>query len=494
MDINYSDYVKILPDGTLKHASPVLDTGTATYDHPSVRLLNRLGYFRYVQAEEPTEDLDGKKVIDHGLQVVTDGDEKVVKHVWKVLDIVDLGKPDDADGYEFIRDYWEETDTQYIHRYVIVELIDNPPELEDGQVIVSDRWILDEASLKKTRVYEVRVKVDEAPELEEGQQVVAEWWHDTGIEYIHQYIVRFVVDNPPELEEGQEIFEEWWDDDGVTRTHRYDLRKVIDTPPVLEDGQQIIEDWWEDDGETRTHQYAVRKVIDNPPELEDGQQILEDWWDDDGTTRTHVYIVRRVVDNPPELAENQFVKEDWWDDDGSTKIHIYDVWTNIDERPVVNEENQRLMDLGWSENEEAKTNVHNYKVIDILDNPPEEAAEFGYHWEKTSEEEVDDHTIRYVYSQVEDPPPPSLTISNMYFELEMARRGLLERLDEIIDSIQVPLDADGHTIAARRLYDRAVEFKTDNAYFSQFFKDGCQALGLTSADGWEILYESQPKD
>lgn len=440
MDIIYSNYVKILSDGSLKAAEEILKTGSATYDHPSVRLLNKLGYFRFVETEDPGTP-EGKKVVDMGFRVVTEGDDKVVKHVWNVLTIVDCDAPAIMEDEEIVRDYWLETEDEFVHKYVVVKVVDEEPELADDQVVVSSEWILDEAAGTKTKVYSVRTKVDSTPVLEEGQTIVSDWWEDDGMFYTHLYCVRIVVDDPPVLEDGQKVVEEWWDDDGITRTHRYEVRKVVDEEPVLEDGQEIVNDWWEDDGTTKTHRYEVRKV----------------------------------VDNPPELSDDQFIKEEWWDDDGTTRTHFYDVWTVIDSVPTYDAETQRLFDLGWEDDDDSNVRTHKYTVKDIVDEVPSEDPGEGFVWTKDGDVE-DETTIRVTYVKK---AVPVVRYSKMYLEIGLAKLGKLDAFDALLDAEESVIDIGGGvTMSARRLYETANDLCDGNPLFKQLFDRACALLGI----------------
>lgn len=203
--------------------------------------------------------------------------------------------------------------------------------------------------------------------------------------------------------------------------------------------------------------YKVCTRVDNPPpEVDKDHEILRDYWVIDGDNYVHKYVVVELVDNPPE----------------------YDP------------EHQRLEDLGWHINEEETQKIHDYRVITIIDNGPEGELPPNHHWE-THEERISETEIKIVYVAV---PNQVLVISKMYLEIEIAKRGLLEKFDQFIDQLQLPVDDQGHTIPARRLYAQANVLKDDNPYFSAVFTQACAALGITEEEGREILKAAEARD
>lgn len=330
---------RVVDNGAGVEPAPSVITENNLYiENPSIAVLNKFGYFpKELNESVRPEDQEGYVVIDDGYKLVEEDGVKYIKRCYRKLEIVDTDAPDLADNQELYKDEWVDTDTQRIHRYTVVELVDEPPTLEEGQQIISSDWEYDLENLKKIRRYEVR----------------------------------FIVDQPPELPEGETFVDDYWDDDGVTRTHIYPRSmKVIDNKPVLEEGQQIVDSYFEDDDETntRTYHYEVRKIVDH---------------------------------EPPELAENQFINSEFWSDDGVTREHIYDVWTRIDQKPEYDEATQRLIDDGeWEENPETKTITHKYVVKNIVDNKPEDDPDGNFYYVEDGEEETDTEIIKK-YKKVE---------------------------------------------------------------------------------------------
>ncbi len=80
----------------------------------------------------------------------------------------------------------------------------------------------------------------------------------------------------------------------------------------------------------------------------------------------------------------------------------------------------------------------------------------------------------------------------MYLELAIFNAGLLEQVDDFIDSQSIA-NEQGQTMPLRRLYDTALTFSEDNKYFSQF-KDAIQKqLGLSDEQVEAILAASVVK-
>ena len=74
----------------------------------------------------------------------------------------------------------------------------------------------------------------------------------------------------------------------------------------------------------------------------------------------------------------------------------------------------------------------------------------------------------------------------MYLELDLFKAGLLEAVDNFIDS-QTITNEQGQTLPLRRLYDTALTFSEDNEYFDKFKSELQTILGLTDEQVEEIL-------
>jgi hypothetical protein len=359
---------RIINNGAdIEPAPSVIDNGVALIENPSIRMYHKFNCWPKLVQVIPEEE-EGYRIIDEGYKLRGEGEDRYIARDIRKLLIVDE-PPELEEGQIIENDHWEEQGDKWIHVYPVWTVVDpGEPEIDENHILHGDEWVYDQEQRTKTHVYHVLTKVDrEPPEIDDDQEIIGDHWEVRGDEYVHIYEVRTIIDHPPVLEEGQQVLDFHWEDDGTYKTKVYDrIRFVVDNPPVLEEGQQIIERREEDDGVTVTYIYEVRYVVDNPPTLEEGQEIIEDHWDDDGVTRTHVYEVRFIVDNPPEIGENQELYEDHWDDDGTTRTHVYTVLTVIDEVPEVGE-NQELEDRDWDIDLENKTKTHLYKVWTIID-------------------------------------------------------------------------------------------------------------------------------
>ena len=76
--------------------------------------------------------------------------------------------------------------------------------------------------------------------------------------------------------------------------------------------------------------------------------------------------------------------------------------------------------------------------------------------------------------------------SKMYLELALFKAGLLEAVDNFIDS-QTITNEQGQTLPLRRLYNTALTFSDNNEYFSQFSTALQAQLGLTDEQVNAIL-------
>ena len=457
-------FFKVLSDGVTleEHIGDQIITDKVCIDNPTEPIFNKFGYYlqEEVEPERPLEE-DGYKVFDDGYVIVDETDaegvvHKVLHRQYHKLKIIDDGMPEVGENQEFISDEWVETETEYKHVYHVVNIEDNPPALEEGQVVWGEpEWVIDlERDVKYKR-----------------------------------YDTRFIVDNPPELPEGHSFVDDYWDDDGVTRTHVYPQTAiVVDNKPELQEGQQIVDSHYEDTLDenmvmTRTFYYEVRTIVDNPPELEEGQQIINDHWDDDGTTRTHTYEVRKVVDEMPALEDNQFIAEEHWDDDGTTLTHVFVVWTRIDEKPAYDEKTQRLIDTEeWDEFPEEKCVRRRYIVKNIVDNKPEDDPDGNFYYVADGEEETDTEIIKK-YKKVDK---VWRVFSKLSIEACMFELGLLDRYDAFIDGLEIT-NKFGQTVKLRRFYDQANDLKENHAFFKPYYNGALTALGLTEEQGEHIL-------
>jgi hypothetical protein len=457
-------FFKVLSDGVtlVEHPGGQIVTDKVCIDNPTEPIFNKFGYYLKEEFEEehPQEE-EGYKVFDDGYVVINDTDaegvvHKVLHRQYRKLKIIDDGMPEVGENQEFISDEWVETETEYKHVYHVVNIEDNPPALEEGQVVWGEpEWVID---------------------LE----------HD--VKY-KRYNTRFIVDNPPELPEGHSFVDDYWDDDGVTRTHIYPMTAiVVDNKPELQEGQQIVDSHYEDTFDengvmTRTFYYEVRTIVDNPPELEEGQQITNDYWDDDDTTRTHIYEVRKVVDEMPTLEDNQFIADEYWHDDGTTLTRVFNVWTRIDEKPTYDEETQRLIDTEeWAEFPEEKCVRRRYIVKDIVDVRPEDDPEGNYYFVEDGEEETETQIIKK-YKRVEK---VWRVFSKLSLEMALFGIGKLDAFDAFIDALAIP-NEHGQTVPLRRFYNQANDLKENHKLFKPFYAQALAALELTFEQGEELL-------
>ena len=84
------------------------------------------------------------------------------------------------------------------------------------------------------------------------------------------------------------------------------------------------------------------------------------------------------------------------------------------------------------------------------------------------------------------PEQTTRVFSKMYLELALFKAGLLEAVDNFIDS-QTITNEQGQTLSLRRLYDTALTFSEDNEYFDKFKSELQTILGLTDEQVEEIL-------
>lgn len=335
-----TELYKIVNGGAdIELAPEVPSQNGVVFRNPTLHVWHKLGYWKLLKGQVFPEEEEGYLIIDNGYVLGGDGEDKYIFRDIKKLLIVD-NKPNLGDNQVIENDFWAEQDDKWVHIYPVWNVIDNgiPEYDKETQYLVNDEWVYNAEHRSKTHVYHIIPKVDNPPVLEEGQQIISDRWEVMdGAYYVHVYEVRYVIDNPPPMEEGQQVVDYHWDDDGVTRTKVYDrIRFVVDNEPVLEEGQQIIDRHEDDDGTTLTVHYVVRYVVDNPPELQEGQEIYDDYWEDDGTTRTHVYTVLTVIDEmPAAVEENQELEDLGWeiDTEAKTRTHLFKVWTIEDNGP-----------------------------------------------------------------------------------------------------------------------------------------------------------------
>lgn len=76
------------------------------------------------------------------------------------------------------------------------------------------------------------------------------------------------------------------------------------------------------------------------------------------------------------------------------------------------------------------------------------------------------------------PEQNTRVFSKMYLELALFKAGLLEAVDNFIDS-QTITNEQGQTLPLRRLYDTALILSEDNEYFNQFKTAIQEQLDLT---------------
>ena len=513
----------------------LLVVGRMSYKNPSLGLLHRLGYWpKDPDIPEPPAEEEGYAVFDDGFSYKDDGaGGKLVTRRFRKLRIVDDGYPDLAEGQEIYRDEWVERGDEYVHEVTVLDIVDEPPEVDEStHHLKSKTWRVDLDLRQKVAVYEVVRRVDDSPsELAEGEEFVEDrWGYDTlpdGEEVYRRFTrVMKVVRDVPELAEGEQVVDSWYEDDEETntRTYRYRVMRVVDEPPVLEEGQSVVDDWWDDDEETntRTHRYSVRRIVDEPPKLEENDTVEYEWWDDDGVTRTHryevhrrvdvppvlapgqdivgdhweddwsnpylvvhtrVYEVRLIVDEPPELDELHFVHHEWWDDDGVTHTHVYDVWELRDDpRPELDESENRIEDLGVVDDPDRRTRGRKWLVRPIVRNKPEDDPDGNFKWVEDGEDDLGDR-IEIRYRRVDK---VWRRVSKLALEAALFQMGLLDTWDAFIDSIEVENDR-GQKVGARRFYNQANELRENHPMFKPYYAAGLKALGLTEEQGDALL-------
>ena len=90
------------------------------------------------------------------------------------------------------------------------------------------------------------------------------------------------------------------------------------------------------------------------------------------------------------------------------------------------------------------------------------------------------------------PEQNTRVFSKMYLELALFKAGLLEAVDNFIDS-QTIINENGQTLPLRRLYDTALILSEDNEYFNQFKTAIQEQLDLTDEYVETILTASVVK-
>lgn len=179
-------------------------------------------------------------------------------------------------------------------------------------------------------------------------------------------------------------------------------------------------------------------------------------------------------------------------EDEQTIFHVAVDKPEVDET-VWPEEPYRVISDTWEETEDSF--VRHVVAKHIVDEMPDTPTEEGFHWEAVGEEETDDAII-IKYEQVQDPPvppPPPTIYSKLYLEIALARRGLLDKFDAWLNSAEIPLDPEGSTMSAKRLYDRANELASDNALFSTVLASVQAALEVDDATRDAILAEGEAR-
>lgn len=446
--------------------------------------------------EKPDIDESAYKMKEKTWELDAENKRKVAHYVY--VRKVD-GAPALEEGQEFVEDYWiyttdEETGEEIFKRqFKIMNVVRNTPELQDGEVIDYDWFEDDEETNTRTFFYKVVKVVDNPPTLAENQEIVDRWpeYDEETNTRTWKYRVRTTIDNPPTLEEGQEIVDRWIEDnpDEGTRTWHYEVRKVVDNRPDLAENEHIEAEWWDDDGVTRIHRYEVHRYIDEAPVLAEGQDIMSDHWDVDNTdpyfiVHTRVYEVRNFVDaGAPELDEAHFVYADYWNDDGVNYTHVYDVWELKDDpRPDVNEDNNRVIDLGEVDDTEAKTRGKKWLVKPIVRNKPDDDPDGNFKW--VEDHEVDKGSeIEIIYRKV---IKVWRRISKLKLEAAAFQMGILEKYDAYIDSIEITNEF-GQKVSARRFYDQANDLLESHPLFKPYYMAGLAAMGLTEAQGDALL-------
>ena len=447
-----TELYKIVDNGVNLELAPEVPVHNGiVFRNPTIEVKHKLGYWPKEVQEIPEQE-EGYYILDHGYILVGEGDNKYITHDIKKLLIVDE-RPELLEGQVIEGDHWEVQDDKYVHVYPVwTEIDEGAPEVDEAHHLAGDEWVYDDEQKTKTHVYHVLTKVDEPPALEEGQQIVEDHWEERGDEYVHVYDVRYIVDNPPELEEGQQVLDSHWEDDGVTKTKVYDrIRFVVDNKPELQEGQQIIDKFEDDDGETVTYTYEVRFIVDpGEPELADNQEIYEDHWDDDGTTRTHVYTVLTVIDNPPDVDENQ-----------------------------------ELEDLGWNIDEAAGTRTHEYKVWTIVDEGPKPPAGYLYNGgepESVKDEEKGTITKVYPYDAY-----PEIRVSKLALEYTLGTLGKLAAFEVFLGSLPDIDFGNGESKPVKYFYDKANELNTSNKLCVPYIEAAAKALGMSVGNVFALL-------
>lgn len=454
-----SELYKIVDGGansTLAPETPVHNG--VVFRNPTIHVWHKLGYWKKAIQEIP-EPEEGYYILDNGYVLGGDGDDKYIYRDIKKLLIVD-NKPNLGDNQCIENDHWEVQDDKWVHVYPVWNIIDDgiPDYDPEKYHLAGDEWVYNAEHHSKTHVYHILLKVDNPPTLEEGQQIVANHWEVLDGEYVHVYDVRYIVDDPPLMEEGQQVVDYHWEDDGVTKTKIYD---------------------------------RIRFVVDNKPELEEGQQIVDEYEDDDGITLTKHYVVRYVVDNPPTLEEGQEIYDDYWEDDGTTRTHVYTVLTVIDEMPTEVEENQRVEDLDWEIDNEAKTRTHLFKVWTIEDNGPNPPS--GHLYEGGDPEEVRDEEsgiIRMVYPYV---PFPVIRVSKFDLEVALGKLGKLTAFQNFLASLPDIDFGNGETKSVQYFYNTANDLKTDNQLCVPYIETAAKAIDMSIRDVFALLKRCEVK-
>ena len=78
------------------------------------------------------------------------------------------------------------------------------------------------------------------------------------------------------------------------------------------------------------------------------------------------------------------------------------------------------------------------------------------------------------------------TFSKLALEDELFKRGLLEKLDQFVDSQTITND-HGQEMPLRRKYSTANEFRDDHPVFKLFYETAKEILGVTDEDAQDIL-------
>ena len=88
-------------------------------------------------------------------------------------------------------------------------------------------------------------------------------------------------------------------------------------------------------------------------------------------------------------------------------------------------------------------------------------------------------TEEYIDTQTQ---PQGRVFSKLYLELALLNAGLLDAVDQFIDSQTISIERDGqvYSMPLRRAYDTALTFSEDNQYFSTFKNALQTSLGITN--------------